>query len=200
LTTCIKCANVLAIAEEDIASLLDVNIIPTPSDQQEVFTMALPNFPVDHTAPKPVGGNSVTVKVPRWLVSAIVAILVLTAVYVLGTTFKERISDPVINKSVETVDNGSAGIAAMPAEQREAEIIAAVQVRFRELYGVSPESVGSTFRLASREEAEALDANLGGGIYATRAPQDAVFVIETQGNGTRVWCTVPTSSGWEVQK
>lgn len=165
--------------------------------------MALFNYGVEHTAPRPTGTGidpktAKTVLLTLGIVGLVIAILAVANV--VGSTVKERVTDPAIDKSVDTVDNGSAGIAAMPAEQREAEIIAAVQVRFRELYGVSPESVGSTFRLASREEAEALDANLGGGIYATRAPQDAVFVIETQGNGTRVWCTVPTSSGWEVQK
>lgn len=81
--------------------------------------MALPNFPVDHTAPKPVGGDSVTVKIPKSAIYIVVVILVLTAVYVLGTTFKERVTDPAIDKTVETVDNVAADIAAIPGKASE---------------------------------------------------------------------------------
>lgn len=89
--------------------------------------MALPNFPVDHTAPKPVGGDSVTVKVPRWLVYTIVATLVLTVVYVLGTTIKERVTDPALDQAGEAAENFSEEANLRAAETALTE---ALEVRY----------------------------------------------------------------------
>ena len=99
--------------------------------------MALPNFPVDHTAPKPVGGDGVTVKIPRSVIYVVVAILVLTAVYVLGTTIKERVTDPAIDKTVETVDSVAEDIAAIPEEQRESAAKAFLENNIRAVMELS---------------------------------------------------------------
>lgn len=126
--------------------------------------MALKNSSVDHTAPKTVGGDSVTVKIPKSVVFVVVAILVLTAVYVLGATIKERVTDPAIDKTVETVNGVAEDIAAMPEEQRENAATAFLEDNIRavmELSGQeSPTAIKftrvdpSTVLMTMREESD----------------------------------------------
>lgn len=97
--------------------------------------MALHNISSDHAASSPTDGDNVTIKVPKSMLYVLLAVAVLAGAYVVGSTLKERVTDPVIDKSVETVESVANDIAAIPEEAEESIAKEYAARRIEEMYG-----------------------------------------------------------------
>lgn len=107
---------------------------------------------------EPDGSGSVTVRIPKTVLFILVAVLVLATAYVVGSTVKERVTDPAINKAEEAVDNAAKDIAAIPARKKaEEDRLEELANMFADAQGVSRDqvdvcSVSKAFYLANARE------------------------------------------------
>lgn len=164
--------------------------------------MALPNFPVDHTAPRPTGSgiDPKTVKTVLLTLGIVgLVVVVLAVANVLATTLKERVTDPAVDKTVETIDSGIADIAAIPAKkQAEAELAESLAIMYSDAQGLTQDqvelrSVSKSFFLANTEDIsdEAIpweDADSIELYYFTVSTPRGQWI-------TAVW-RYPTDTGW----
>jgi hypothetical protein len=71
--------------------------------------------------PAEPAGDAITVKIPKSVVYVIIATLVLTAMYVIGSTIKERVTDPALDQvAAAAAQVADARIAKAAADKAEA--------------------------------------------------------------------------------